>query len=229
MTAEWAPLVDEAIALQSAFDKECRPLLQAFAASGGRLFCSRGCGGCCTLAVQTTIAEALAVARSLDERRRAALARFIPRLTAAAEEAADLKDFLRRRRALGPCPFLEADGACGVYRARPLSCRALFSTRPPEWCAVDFADLHPLERQAFLNSLDPAAAFPTHYLAAPQELALELENRISQATAERFGFAVTGDLPYLVWLEVEQGLSGIAPQEMRTDMRFLFKAVKMGG
>jgi Fe-S-cluster containining protein len=33
-----------------------------------------------------------------------------------------------------PCPFLGPDGACGVYEARPMSCRMFFSLSDPAFC-----------------------------------------------------------------------------------------------
>lgn len=33
-----------------------------------------------------------------------------------------------------PCPFLGADGACGVYEDRPLTCRMYLATSPREYC-----------------------------------------------------------------------------------------------
>ena len=33
------------------------------------------------------------------------------------------------------CPFLEQDGACGIYEVRPMSCRMFFSESPARFCA----------------------------------------------------------------------------------------------
>jgi Fe-S-cluster containining protein len=33
-----------------------------------------------------------------------------------------------------PCPFLEGDGACGVYGDRPMTCRMYMATSPKEFC-----------------------------------------------------------------------------------------------
>ena len=105
---------------------------------------------------------------------------------------------------------------------RPLSCRALISTRNSSWCAVDFAGLHPLEKQAFLSSLDPAiVAFPSHYLAAPQEFALELESVALVAMRDSFGVALSGNLLYLVWLELSHQLSNVLPQGFAATREFI--------
>ncbi len=50
------------------------------------------------------------------------------------DEASDralYRYFLRSR----PCPFLEKDGACGVYEFRPMSCRMFFAESPARFCA----------------------------------------------------------------------------------------------
>jgi Fe-S-cluster containining protein len=36
-----------------------------------------------------------------------------------------------------PCPFLEGDGACGVYPDRPMTCRMYLASSPPEFCEAD--------------------------------------------------------------------------------------------
>jgi len=113
-----------------------------------------------------------------------------------------------QRRELGECPFLDAEGACVVYAARPFACRALFSTRPADWCGVDFGELPAIEKQLFMAGLDRALVdFPTHYLAEPRELARELEGAGLLAMERVFGFSLAGNLPYLVWLERHYGLS----------------------
>jgi len=50
------------------------------------------------------------------------------------DEAADralYRYFLKGRS----CPFLARDGSCGVYEARPMSCRMFFSESPARFCA----------------------------------------------------------------------------------------------
>ncbi len=66
--------------------------------------CRRGCAFCCYVDVVVTPLEAIRLARRGTVRAPAAVAG--PRQ---------------------PCPLLE-DGACSVYAARPLACRAIFST-----------------------------------------------------------------------------------------------------
>ncbi len=36
-----------------------------------------------------------------------------------------------------PCPFLEDDGACGVYPDRPMTCRMYLASSPPEYCEAE--------------------------------------------------------------------------------------------
>jgi len=209
----WPSLKTEVERHYALFEKRNSNAVAAYTAAGGRIFCGRGCRGCCNLAVRCTFSEALLVAEALPGAFDAALEAYVERARRHLGEAGDLKTFLRlHRRAIGSCPFLDADGACAVYAARPFACRSLLSTRPAEWCAVDFAELHPLEKQAFLSSLDPdVVAWPTHYLAAPRDLAQEMEGATAWRMRETFGFSLGGDLPYLVWLERRHRLSAAAP------------------
>ena len=81
-------------------------------------FACRQCGACCrwpgSVLLETTDAEAAAAALGLTAaefiERHAALARNRAQLTL--KEAAD-----------GACEFLEADGRCRIYAARPRQCR----------------------------------------------------------------------------------------------------------
>lgn len=180
-----------------------------YAAGGGKLWCARSCRNCCTLTVHATLPEALLLAPQLGRGLQDAVAERAAQLRQLAAGSADLKTFWRRHRhEAGPCPLLAADGACSVYPARPLACRALLSTRAPDWCATDFADLPPLDRQLYLSSLDPAVvAYPTHYLAAPQDSAAALERELLAAMRQEFGCALSGCLPVLLLLSFGHRLS----------------------
>ncbi|HEY7746793.1 MAG TPA: YkgJ family cysteine cluster protein [Desulfuromonadales bacterium] len=210
----WQSLIEEVRQQQTLFDEKTGAAAEGFTAGGGHIYCRRGCRNCCNLAVQCTFAEALTVAEALGDAQTARLRGHVARLRQHLEEVADLKSYLRlHRQKIGCCPFLEADGACGVYAARPFACRSLLSTRPADWCAVDFAELHPLEKQAYLSSLDPAVvAWPTHYLAAPRDLAREMEAATAWRMFDAFGFTLSGNLSFLVWLEKEYRLSAVAAQ-----------------
>jgi len=205
----WQSLLDKIRTQQAVFDAETGAAAEKLRTAGGRIHCDRGCRNCCNLAVQCTFPEALAVAGMLDKEYDSYLNRHVERLRQHMGKVSDLKSYLRlHRRTIGFCPFLAADGACSVYAARPFACRSLLSTRPADWCAVDFADLHPLEKQAYLSSLDPAVvAWPTHYLAAPRDLAREREAAAAWEMRDAFGFTLGGNLPVLVWAERQHRLS----------------------
>jgi Fe-S-cluster containining protein len=182
-----------------------------------RIHCGRGCANCCTLNVAMTLAEALPLAASLDTAQWQAIAARVAALQALLPGCADQKEFLRAQRTLGPCPLLAADGACAVYSRRPLACRALHSTRDCAWCGVDFTTLHPLEREAFLSSLDPAVvAFPTHYARVPRELAAAAEDRLITAMHTAWGFALTGHLAVLLHLATDADLVASLPAARQT-------------
>jgi Fe-S-cluster containining protein len=190
-------------------DRENDHCLAAQAGRGGRIWCGRSCSDCCTLAVFTTFPEARQIAAEITPELAVAVRSQVDRIRTFLPQASDFKSFLRlHRRPGGTCPFLGGDGACNIYPLRPLACRALLSTRNNAWCAVDFSELHSGEKQAYLSSLDPAVvAVPTHYLAAPQQLARELEEQILSAMGFRYGFSLSGLLPVLVHLILEFGLN----------------------
>ena len=194
---------------QERLDHDLSAWQENYLAQGGRIHCARGCANCCNLAVETTLPEAMRIASLLKVGQIEDLQSYIDRLLPALSQITDLKSYLRlHRQKIGPCPFLTEEGACGIYADRPLACRALLSTRNSDWCAVDFADLHPLEKEAFMSSLDrEVVAFPTHYAAVPQQLATELEGELNHAMQESFGCRVSGNLPLLVWLELNHNLS----------------------
>lgn len=175
--------------------------------AGIHLWCGPGCSNCCTLTVNTTLPEALAIAELLDTGQRSQLAATAVKIIAHARQCADAREFLTGyRQAVGPCPFLDASGNCRIYAARPLACRALLATRPPDWCGVNLAGLSDCERDVFLASLDrTVVAFPSHYAAEPQALATDLERGLVFAMIRSIGFGLTGNLPLLVWLT---GLAG---------------------
>lgn len=192
----------------------------------GTIYCKEGCGNCCSLAVNCSFPEAVAIAMALDDVQRKQLDTKLPLLRQVSTQAEDLKQFLRLfRQQLGGCPFLDADTACcTTYSLRPLSCRALLSSRNSNWCAVDFADLHPLEKQAFVSSLDPElVAFPTHYLAASQELGIELETELLVDMRDCFGVSLSGNLIYQVWLEAEYRLSEVMTEGFEATLAFLLE------
>lgn len=205
----WQEINEELRRRQEQFDGQVERILAEYGGRGGRVFCGRGCRSCCTLTVDCGFAEALLVAASLNEGQGRALDAYVARLRQLLPTVADLKGYLRmQRRELGECPFLDAEGACAVYAARPFACRALFSTRPADWCGVDFGELPAIEKQLFMAGLDRALVdFPTHYLAEPRELARELEGAGLLAMERTFGFSLAGNLPYLVWLEKHYALS----------------------
>ncbi|HEY5672136.1 MAG TPA: YkgJ family cysteine cluster protein [Malonomonas sp.] len=220
----WQQLLAGLSQARQPFDRQIERLCSKVKSDRVSIYCQKGCANCCTLAVNCSFPEALAIARALESEQKQALKVKIPRLQQVSRQAKDLKMFLRTfRDQLGGCPFLATvDGSCSIYPQRPFSCRALISTRNSSWCGVDFSSLHPQEKTAFISSLDPElVAFPSHYLAATQELGLEFESQARVAMRDSFGFSLTGNLLYLVWLELEQRLSEVIPNGAVVTRKFL--------
>jgi Fe-S-cluster containining protein len=207
MTAEMIPALAQ-LALQRQLELD-EAITTWRDSAGVRLWCGSGCGNCCTLTVNATLAEALAIPAVLDIGQRQKMADTVTRIFAHARQCPDARTYLTGyRQAVGPCPFLDGEANCAIYAQRPFACRALHSTRPPDWCGVNLAELPELERDCFLASLDRnVVAFPTHYAAAPQELAANFERGLILAMFRFAGFGVTGNLPLLVWLAGEDGFA----------------------
>ncbi len=208
----WQPLLDE-LALQKSFiDQFSVAWVNDYRSGGGHIYCGRGCRACCSLTVNCTLTEAVALAVTLDETQVAAIAAYVGRLKEELPVCTDLKGYLRMQRTvLGWCPLLDVDGACSAYGQRPLSCRALHSTKESHWCGVDFAGLSSAEKEDYVDSLDRSvAAFPLHYVASIQETGSDLEGRGLSLLQQTFGFSLYGNMPVLVHLVRHHGLAEAA-------------------
>lgn len=198
----WEELIEEAGRQQHCLDLLSAGWQGEYASRGGRIFCGKGCRGCCSLVVNATCADAVAIAGTLSDLQADAVREHVDRVRLLAGRSAGLKEFLRRhRQEMGFCPLLDPKGACSVYFRRPLSCRALLSTLESTWCSTDFGSLGPGEKESFLASLDrTAVAFPTHYAAFPRDTGAELENAANRRMSRTFGFYLSGNLPVLIHL-----------------------------
>lgn len=100
----------------------------AIAAQGGRPACRKGCHWCCVQTVAMSVFEAAPlvehVRRAWTAEQRAALLERCRSVLAKLSAHATDADRIRQRI---PCVFLQDDGGCGVYEARPLACRVFNS------------------------------------------------------------------------------------------------------
>jgi hypothetical protein len=203
----WGNILATAESGQRFMDMLCTSAAGDYCSGGGEIFCGKGCGSCCTLAVNCSAAEAFLMAAALSEQQKRAVAVYVAKLKEKTSGIADLKGYLSlHRKELGGCPFLD-EGICGVYPVRPISCRALLSTKESRWCGVDFSELTSAEKLAFVESLDPtAAAFPMHYLACTRNAGQQLEAQLSLQMLQEYGFSLYGNMPVLVYLFTEYDL-----------------------
>lgn len=185
-----------------------RSWVDDYRAGGGSIFCGKGCSNCCSLAVHTGFAEALAVARSLDDAQERAVEAYAVKLRELVQGVTELPQYLRlHRQEAGFCPLLNEAGACSAYSVRPLTCRSLISTRESKWCGADFSQLSQAERDEFIAGLDrKVVAFPSHYVAALQESGKEFEEAGAKSMRDLLGFAIYGNLGVLVHLVREHRL-----------------------
>ena len=199
----------ETLKQHNQFEKFANEWRTNYRASGKTIYCRENCAGCCHLAVHATYPEAVAVAEDLTEPQRRNLSDYVERLKSALPELTSLRCYLKtHRQGLGPCPFLDTQGSCTIYAIRPLSCRALLSTRPAAWCTVDFSELDHWDKQAYESSLDrQVVAWPTHYVAATQDFGQELENTLLESMQQKKGWLLSGNFAVMVWLEKNTQLS----------------------
>lgn len=185
------------------FDNFTDQWLADYQSANKNIYCQSGCSACCRLAVHATFPEANAIAAQLSAQQAETLNAYILRLKERLSDLHDLKVYLRQhRQSIGPCPFLDRAGDCSIYALRPLACRALLSTKPADWCAVDFSALDEWDKQVFANSLDrQVVAWPTHYVLATQDFARRLEQRILEQMQNEYGWRLSGNLSVMTWLE----------------------------
>jgi len=205
----WNRLKSEAIEQCDIFDRKIEAWVAGYRLLGGRIFCTKGCGNCCSLAVNCTFTEALCTAGSLTTPQALQVRRHALGLKSLVNEASDFASFLKmHRKQLGFCPLLSEEGSCGAYAKRPLACRSLLATKDKSWCGADFGALPPEEKQAFIESLDRnVVAFPMHYVCATQDIGQEVETGLAQQMTKHFGFSLYGNFPVLIYLEIEHHLS----------------------
>lgn len=197
--------------------------LESVCEMGISIHCRARCARCCSVAVHTTYPEAELIAVSLDREQEQKLDDHVEKLLREAEDFADLRTYLRKHsEMIGPCPFLARDECCSVYEIRPLSCRALLSTRPPEWCAVDISRLDSWDRKLYEESLDiQVVAWPTHYVAATQDFAHHLESDLLTQQQTIYGWSLAGNLPLLVWLARSKKFKSLNPVAVKETIREL--------
>ncbi len=198
----WKPLLEELNTQQECLDMMSAAWTADYRAHGGTVFCGRGCRECCSLTVNCSLTEAVALAQTVNDTQAQAVKEYAELLGKRVTPEMNLKEYLRlQRREMGWCPLLDEDGACCVYSSRPLSCRALLSTKESFFCGVDFSELTSEEKQTYAQSLDNSVTeFPLHYVAFTRETGREFETRALTLMRKNFGFSVYGAMPVLVHL-----------------------------
>jgi len=94
--------------------------------------CHAGCSACCNLNVAVLVPEALTIAAYLREREND------PNFAIVTEKLEKLARYLRwvddeeRIRLQVPCAFLDQLGWCTIHPVRPLMCRGIAATDPPQ-------------------------------------------------------------------------------------------------
>lgn len=122
--------------LHKFFDKVSRSI------GDGRSVCQRGCAHCCNLDIDLDFFEARYIAHHLD-------------LTLIDRNKRVRKGYEYDRG--NYCPFLnQRNGACSIYKYRPIVCRSFITFDSPAYCADRSYPVHAL------FSIDKSAFFPLY-------------------------------------------------------------------
>jgi len=103
--------------------------------------CGKGCSHCCSGPVEIWPQEAALLAAHLRE---AAIPIDAAKLERQSRHTVD--SWREQPASDQSCVFLQPDGACGVYAARPNACRKLLVTSDPQHCDISRGEYERIER-----------------------------------------------------------------------------------
>jgi Fe-S-cluster containining protein len=109
---------------------EARPAVEARKQPG--FACAAGCGWCCHQQVALAPAEALAIARHVQQSFAPSDLAALKARLAALDSQSRGRSVRERAQLKAPCAFLD-NGRCSIYAVRPLRCRGVYS-RNAEHC-----------------------------------------------------------------------------------------------
>ena len=220
-------------ALQRAYDRFGRRAgdwLERYEARGGRVYCAAGCFHCCDMPIRTNLLEALAVARSLDPARLAAMREHARKVWQNARRGHPDTYAERHREQVGFCPLLDrAAGTCTAYGVRPTRCRDTYSALPARFCAVGgWEGLSRREREGYARTVarTPGTDGESHYLAPVEDLSLPVWEAGAQLMRELWGVELWGDFAVLVdFTQCPEVWAALESRRPRT----VVKALKQAG
>jgi Fe-S-cluster containining protein len=143
--------------------------------------CRRGCAHCCHMPVIASLPEAAALVEHLlgkpggEARLVAALPELRRQTELLFDRATTTAAYFARQI---PCVFLDGEGACGVYAARPAACRVHLVTSEPAACSaassapIDKLDLAAHHDGFWAAAMIEARAQDIPFLYAPLPLAV---------------------------------------------------------
>ena len=220
---DFAMLLAETVSLQLLLEQQTGEWVKAYRGRGGTIHCSKGCSNCCRLAVHCSFPEAALIAKQLPAALQGPLERYVEQVIEVAGSSGSMKGYLSAVRDMLPdCPFLGEAGHCTTYTRRPLSCRSLLSTADPRYCAADLSKLTPRELDELNGGLDAEVSrLPTPHVEISQQLAQQLESLLLAKMEPIAGLSLSGNLPYLVWVERRYGLADRFSGDRDEAVRFL--------
>ena len=163
--------------------------------------CTRGCCACCDLSVAVSWAEACLVDGAKDRIPNRDLEKWTKRVIALSHRLPDGEDFSKAYRdEIGPCPFLDTGGACGIHAFRPLACRMLVSELSPRYCTRNYAASVDEEEHRALLTWQEGKDSIGPWLAEPVREARRIEKTLHRETIRTYGTSLRGSLPVMLTL-----------------------------
>jgi len=201
--------------------------IENYIASGGKVFCQKGCYNCCDLPVRVTLAEAFLISDNNDAVSDDRLRTYLDKLIIYVRDSKSESDYLKSRRTrIGMCPLLNEEGACSVHKKHPIPCRKTISVLHHQFCKAEaINNLPPLEVLKYLDnikSMSDVTGGRGHYVDDISGLGSYLQNSLRDTTKKLLGFDMFGDLSLMVFLSTqEEFIKVLMSKNVRKVTRYL--------
>ncbi|MVN86161.1 YkgJ family cysteine cluster protein [Deinococcus sp. HMF7620] len=190
------------------YERQAKSWLTGYAQRGGRVFCGAGCSACCTMPIRVSLAEALLMARAVDEAQASAVETHARAAVQNARTARDDDEYVRRHRLeLGFCPILDREtGSCSRYEARPTRCRDTYSAFPAHYCEAEtWERMSRREQTEYRREVarTPGTDGELHFIAPLEHLSEPVWTAAARAMRREWGLEVWGDFWLLTTLAAD--------------------------
>lgn len=190
------------------YEKQAAGWLNRYTAQGGRVYCGAGCFACCNMPIRVSLAEAVIMARALEQPQADAVETHARAVIQNARTATSDEDYVQRhRKTVGYCPLLNREtGSCTQYAARPTRCRDTFSAFPAHYCQEGtWENMTRRERQEYRREVarTPGTDGEWHFIAPLEHLSEPVWAAAAKAMQATWGLQVWGDFWVLTTLALD--------------------------